>query len=315
MSARSRSRGMAMITALLIVALIATLAATALWQQWRSLQVESAERQRQQSVWLLGGALDWARLVLREDARSGNLDHLAEPWALPLQEARLSSFLASSSDGVSEEDTGLAERVFLSGQISDLQARLNVFNLIQGDQASAVDVAAFARLYEVLGLPREALDRLVRQLLLAHRAGSPMIMPQRVSQLTWLGVTPAQLARLEPFIIWLPSRTAVNLNTAGVEVLHASVPGLRLADAQRAVMQRNTQHWKTLDEAGKGLGESGKALSSSSHQLASNFFEVIGRVRLGNTTVLERSVIQRDDTQRILWRERGVLAGHMASLQ
>ena len=315
MSARSRSRGMAMITALLIVALIATLAATALWQQWRSLQVESAERQRQQSVWLLGGALDWARLVLREDARSGNLDHLAEPWALPLQEARLSSFLASSSDGVSEEDTGLAERVFLSGQISDVQARLNVFNLIQGDQASAVDVAAFGRLFELLGLPREALDRLVRQLLLAHRAGSPMIMPQRVSQLTWLGVTPAQLARLEPFIIWLPSRTAVNLNTAGVEVLHASVPGLRLADAQRAVMQRNAQHWKTLEEAEQALGESGKALSSSSHQLASNFFEVIGRVRLGNTTVLERSVIQRDDNQRILWRERGVLAGHMASLQ
>ncbi len=315
MSARSRSRGMAMITALLIVALIATLAATALWQQWRSLQVESAERQRQQSVWLLGGALDWARLVLREDARSGNLDHLAGPWALPLQEARLSSFLASSSDGVSEEDTGLAERVFLSGQISDVQARLNVFNLIQGDQASAVDVAAFGRLFELLGLPREALDRLVRQLLLAHRAGSPMIMPQRVSQLTWLGVTPAQLARLEPFIIWLPSRTAVNLNTAGVEVLHASVPGLRLADAQRAVMQRNTQHWKTLEEAGQALGDSGKALSSSSHQLASNFFEVIGRVRLGSTTVLERSVIQRDDNQRILWRERGVLAGPVRSLQ
>ncbi|NDF65017.1 MAG: general secretion pathway protein GspK, partial [Betaproteobacteria bacterium] len=94
MNALSRSRGMAMITALLIVALIATLAATTLWQQWKSLEVESAERQRQQSQWLLGGALDWARLVLREDARSGNLDHLAEPWALPLQEARLSSFLA-----------------------------------------------------------------------------------------------------------------------------------------------------------------------------------------------------------------------------
>ena len=315
MSTVARSRGMAMITALLIVALIATLAATALWQQWRSLQVESAERQRQQSLWLLGGALDWARLVLREDARSGNVDHLAEPWALPLQEARLSSFLASSSDGVSEEDMGMAERVFLSGQISDLQARMNVFNLIQGDQASAADVAAFDRLFELLGLPREALDRLVRQLLAASRAGSNVILPQRVSQLTWLGLTRAQLARLEPFITWLPNRTAVNLNTAGVEVLHASVPGLRLTDAQRAVMQRNAQHWKTLEEAGQALGDSGKSLSGSAHQLASNFFEVVGRVRLGNTTLMERSVIQRDDNQRIVWRERGVLAGHLASLQ
>lgn len=315
MSALARSRGMAMITALLIVALIASLAATTLWQQWRSLQVESAERQRQQSLWLLGGALDWARLVLREDARSGNVDHLAEPWALPLQEARLSSFLASSSDGVSEEDMGMAERVFLSGQISDLQARMNVFNLILGDQASAADVAAFDRLFELLGLPREALDRLVRQLLAASRAGSRIILPQRVSQLTWLGLTRAQLARLEPFITWLPNRTAVNLNTAGVEVLHASVPGLRLTDAQRAVMQRNAQPWKTLEEAGQALGDSGKSLSGGSHQLASNFFEVVGRVRLGNTTLMERSVIQRDDNQRIVWRERGVLAGHLASLQ
>jgi general secretion pathway protein K len=311
----SRSRGMALITALLIVALIATLAATTLWQQWRSLQVESAERQRQQSLWLLGGALDWARLVLREDARSGTLDHLAEPWALPLQEARLSSFLASSSEGVTDDDVTMAERVFLSGQISDLQARLNVFNLIQGDQASAADVAALGRLFELLGLPREALDRLVRQLLAASRAGSTVVMPQRVSQLTWLGLTPAQLARLEPFITWLPTRTAVNLNTAGVEVLHASVPGLRLTDAQRAVQQRNSQHWHNLEQAGQALGDAGKTLSSSAHQLASNYFEVVGRVRLGSTTLVERSVIQRDDNQRILWRERGVLAGHVPSLQ
>lgn len=311
----SRSRGMALITALLIVALIATLAATTLWQQWRSLQVESAERQRQQSLWLLGGALDWARLVLREDARSGTLDHLAEPWALPLQEARLSSFLASSSEGVTDDDVTMAERVFLSGQISDLQARLNVFNLIQGDQASAADVDALGRLFELLGLPREALDRLVRQLLAASRAGSTVLMPQRVSQLTWLGLNPAQLARLEPFITWLPTRTAVNLNTAGVEVLHASVPGLRLTDAQRAVQQRNSQHWHNLEQAGQALGDAGKTLSSSAHQLASNYFEVIGRVRLGSTTLVERSVIQRDDNQRILWRERGVLAGHVPSLQ
>ena len=315
MSAPTRPRGMAMITALLIVALIATLAATTLWQQWRSMQVESAERQRQQSLWLLGGALDWARLVLREDARSGSLDHLAEPWALPLQEARLSSFLASSSDGVSDEDMGMAERVFLSGQISDLQARLNVFNLIQGEQASTVDVAAFGRLFELLGLPSEALDRLVRQLVAASRADGQRVMPQRVSQLTWLGLTPAQLARLEPFITWLPNRTPLNLNTAGAEVLHASVPGLRLADAQRAVMQRNAQPWKTLEEAGQALGDSGKALAGSSHQLASNFFEVVGRVRLGSTTLVERSVIQRDDNQRILWRERGVLAAQPPSLQ
>ena len=312
---RRPSRGMALITAMLTIALIATLAATALWQQWRGLQVETAERQRQQAQWLLGGALDWARLVLREDARAGNTDHLAEPWAVPLQEARLSSFLASTSDGISDGDMDAAERVFLSGQISDLQSRLNVFNLVQGNQASASDGAAFARLFGLLGLPSESLDRLVQQLVQASRPDNRVPMPQRVSQLTWVGLTPEHLARLEPFITWLPVRTAVNLNTAPVEVLYASVAGLRLTEAQRAVVQRNSQHWRTLEEAGQALGDASKSLTSSAHQLASNYVEVVGRVRLGSTTLTERSVIQRDDNQRVLWRERGVFAAQAASLQ
>ena len=82
----------------------------------------------------------------------------------------------------------------------------------------------------------------------------------------------------------------------------------------------------SLEEASQAMGESGKGLSSATHQVSSNYFEVIGRVRLGSTELIERSVIQRDDNQRIVWRERGVLAmaplmaiprqtSHPASLQ
>ena len=85
-----RQTGAALLMAMLTVTLVASLAATALWQQWRSLQVETAERTRQQSLWVLTGAMDWARMILREDARTGGADHLAEPWAVPLEEARLS---------------------------------------------------------------------------------------------------------------------------------------------------------------------------------------------------------------------------------
>ena len=64
-------RGAALISAMLVVTLVATLASVALWQQWRHVEVESAERHRVQSSWLLNGALDWSRLILREDAVSG----------------------------------------------------------------------------------------------------------------------------------------------------------------------------------------------------------------------------------------------------
>ena len=64
---RHRSRGAALLTAMLTVTLVATFAAAALWQQWRSVEVETAERDRLQAAWVLSGALDWARLILRED--------------------------------------------------------------------------------------------------------------------------------------------------------------------------------------------------------------------------------------------------------
>jgi general secretion pathway protein K len=39
-------------------------------------------------------------------------------------------------------------------------------------------------------------------------------MPQRMDQLAWLGLSPATVAALEPYVTLLPSRTQVNLNTA-----------------------------------------------------------------------------------------------------
>ena len=39
-----RQRGAALLAAMLTVTLVATLAAAALWQQWRSVEVETSER-------------------------------------------------------------------------------------------------------------------------------------------------------------------------------------------------------------------------------------------------------------------------------
>ena len=63
----SRALGAAMLTALFTVSLVAIFASQAFWQQWRSLEVETADRSRLQAGWLLAGVLDWARARLRED--------------------------------------------------------------------------------------------------------------------------------------------------------------------------------------------------------------------------------------------------------
>jgi general secretion pathway protein K len=299
---------------MLTVALVATFAAGALWQQWRAIEVEGAERQRTQARWLLTGALDWARVILREDARAGDAnvptDHLAEPWAVPLQEARLSTFLAALPDGTgnaAEDDERLAQQVLLSGQISDLQARLNVNNLLQGEQLDAKTVIAFERLFDAVGAPPAELSLLTQGLLAAQRqSNNAPLQPQRVGQLSWLGLSPQTLQRLAPYITVLPNRTPINVNTASVQVLHASLPGLSLSDAQRLVQQRERQHWTTVDAFQKALGRSVNL--DSSHSVTTRYFEVVGRLRMPQTTLQERSLVLREGSElKVLWRDSGSL--------
>ncbi len=303
---RHSSRGAALLAAMLMVSLVAMLAAGAAWQQWRTVAVESTERQHAQGQWLLLGALDWARVILREDARSGNpdapTDHLAEPWAIPLQEARLSSFLSANSS-----DDSLAQQVYLSGQISDLQARMNVSNLLQGSQIDLKSLQAFERLFEALNLPTAQLNTLAQGLVAAQQQkdGAPL-MPQRISQLTWLGLTPQTLNTLAPYITVLPNRSPVNLNTAPTVVLYASVAGLSLSDANRLADQRAQNPWPGLDAFQKAAGKPVNV--DGTHSVNSRFFEVVGRLRMPATSLVERSVVQRDQVDvKVLWRESGSL--------
>ena len=68
-----RQTGVAVVTALLLTTLAITIVASLFWQQ--QVQVRSIENQRfqLQKKWVLRGALDWARLILREDVRNSNM--------------------------------------------------------------------------------------------------------------------------------------------------------------------------------------------------------------------------------------------------
>ena len=306
--ARCRQRGAALLAAMLTVTLVATFAATALWQQWRSVEVEAAERTRIQSAWILIGALDWSRLILIEDSRAGGADHLAEPWAVPLEEARLSTFLAADRNVTQIDDAGGGEEAFLSGQIIDLQSRLNLANLVSGDTVNEAALAQFERLFAQLGLPPAELTALVQALRQAQAPGSENtdapLMPQSPSQLAWLGLAPRTLALLAPHITLLPERKPVNLNTAGAEVLMATLRGLDRAGADRIMAVRQMQPFRSVDDVKKLLGDQIE-VSGSEHGVASSYFEVHGRLRMGPTVVQERSLVRRMGLEATtVWRER-----------
>jgi len=302
-------RGAALLAAMLTVTLVATFAASAMWQQWRAVEVETAERGRVQSAWILIGALDWARLILREDGRAGGADHLAEPWAVPLQEARLSTFLAADRNMSQVDDaTTDTTEAFLSGQVTDMQGRLNITSLVQGGQVQPVALRQFTRLFERLGLPPAQLAGLVEALQQAQgTAGgdSTPLLPGRVSQLTWLGLPQATVEALAPHVSLLPGTTHVNLNTASIDVLMATIEGLDAATAQRIVQLRESRHFRSIAEMRDLLGTNVR-FDESAHTVASAYFEVRGRLRLGDVMVDERSLVHRVGMEvTTVWRERG----------
>jgi general secretion pathway protein K len=308
---RIAQAGAALLAAMLTVTLVATFAAASLWQQWRSVEIETAERARVQSAWVLIGALDWARLILREDARAGGADHLAEPWAVPLQEARLSTVLAADRSATIEPE---ADNIFLSGQIIDAQSQLNVTNLVEAGSISAPALRSFGRLFDLLGLPANELQRMAENLRFAsdistdnRSAGQAPLTPQRVEQLAWLGLSLKTVAALEPYVTVLPTREAANINTASAEVIYASVNGISMADARRVVAERDNAPVRNLADAARLLGVQESALADGTLDVRTKYFEVLGRLRLGDVAVEERSLVYRSGMDvRPVRRDRGV---------
>jgi len=303
----SRQRGAALLTALIIVTLVVTLAASMVWQQWRAVQVETAERARMQSSWILQGGLDWARLILREDARSGRPTALTEPWATPLAEARLSSFLAADKNNNAEDD---GPEAFLSGSISDAQARFNLANLVDAaGKLSQPDLEAVERLCQTVGLATDVATRIATGLRDAQAAGSggngnAPLRPRTLAQLAWLGLDAATITALEPYATLLPTRAPVNANTAAREVLAAVIKGLDLATAERLVQLRQRDPFKTLQAVETqipGLGP----LNGQQVSVVSSYFEVRGRLRLDDRVLEQRSLVFRSGLDmQVLQREQ-----------
>lgn len=330
-SGGARQRGAALLIALLTVTLIATFAATALWQQWRMAEIEAAERARVQSAWVLIGALDWSRLILREDGRASGAapaDHLAEPWAVPLEEAKLTTFLAADKNIASDALEGLPE-AFLSGRILDAQAKLNVRNLVKAGQPVPNAVAAFQKLFELLGLPTGQVVTLTNALrraspqataptgaqggstgvtglaVTAGTEGAPLV-PQRVAELVWLGLPASTVAAIEPYVTVLPTETPLNINTASIEALYASVPKLDLACARRLVEQRQRKFFAQVQDAAEAIQQCGIQFVPGEQSVSTSYFEVRGRLRLERTWVEERSLLFRQNAMlTVVWRQRG----------
>lgn len=309
----TRQRGVAVITALLLVTLAVTIVGSLFWQQ--QVQVRSIENQRLQlqKQWILRGALDWTRLILREDKRiSREVDHLGEPWAVPLAETRLDQY-------VEKERANEVPDAALSGGITDANARFNLRNILPKGAAEpkAEEVAAFARLLTNLQL-NPAMAKATAVLMASARpkqqaagaapsatdasAPRPMNIEHVDDLLAVPGFTPEILAKLRDYVIVLPEETQININTAPAEVISAKIDKLTLADATALVSARQR---KVLTNASDLQGVLPPSVDPSSAQVkfGSEFFLINGNVRLNRAGMEMQALMRRasNGNTTVLW--------------
>jgi general secretion pathway protein K len=293
--------GVAIITALLLTTLAVTIVASLFWQQ--QVQVRSMENQRLhlQTKWILRGALDLSRLILRQDAmgRGRNVTTLDAAWATPLEETRLDQYVERERLDTDSFDATL------SGRIIDAQSRYNLASLAKGRVVKPEQVEVYRRLLRNLNLDpslaQATADAMAKSQIStinptasAQSGSEPMELVKLDDVLSIPGYTAQTLARLREFAIVLPMETDVNVNTASPEVL-AAVVDFSVQEAAALVERRKRASYNDVPSFKALLAQDGKALVRDVNvAVRSTYFLAYSKVRLDRAAL---------DAEALIWRQ------------
>lgn len=297
----TRQRGVALVTALLVVS-IATVAAVAMANRQQLDIRRTGSLLHAEQAWAYAlGAEHWATVILRRDRDEGKIDSLAEDWA-------------------TRPPVSFVEGGSILGRLIDLQGRFNVNNLVQNGAVSTENVDYYKRLLRVLTLDERLADPLVdwidtdvnvrfpdgaedeSYLLLAppYRAANRPLAD--ISELRLLkGYTAEVVARLQPHLVALPEQTSINVNTAGAAVLAATAVGLSLSDGEALVAARDQAVYETVNSFTQALGgpPAGVLLSVNSR-----WFLMVSQADIGQGRARLASLIQRTDQALLVVRRQ-----------
>jgi len=298
-----RQKGVAVITALLLTTLSVTIVASLFWQQ--QVQVRSMENQRLhlQTKWILRGALDWARLVLRQDGMdSRTYTSLTAVWNTPLAETRLDQYIER------ERVEGEIFDASLSGRIIDATSRYNLTNLAVGPKIDADHLKVFRRLLVNLKLDPVLAERTAKLVAesapplpkeegstapVVQRTSSPIALTQLEDLLAIQGYTPEIVEKLRQFAIVLPADAqTVNVNTAPAEVIAALMDNFSVSQANALIERRKQAYYRQKsDFTGQLFG--GTPPEDKLYDVKSEYFLVLSRVRLDRAALDAEALVNR----------------------
>ena len=246
---------MAVITALLVVALAASLVVSIVWRELVALRDIENQRLALQTLWLERAAVQWSRATLREQSMQSNVSYVGQAWSIPVRNVRLSDLLPEGT----QQLNGELSRASLSGQIVDAEARFNLADLVSRPgpsrpwQVDASGLRAYRQLLTELSLS-PALANSTASYMLRSMTEHPGdgVWPMQLVSIADLGrvagYDTGAITTLRPYITLLPDYTYVNANTASDLVLAAAIPGLSVEQAHTLTGRRQTAYFVNTGE-------------------------------------------------------------------
>lgn len=291
-----RQRGVALITALAVVALATAIASDLIWRTFLDQRRTEAVLHGAQSRQYLRGVEDWVGHILRRDAEETDFDSLDQPWAQELPPLPV--------------DGGQ-----IAGRLEDAQGRFNLNNLINSDGTVNEEwLAFFERLLMNLELnpelsrgvvdwidadqeplfPGGAEDGVYLGLQPAYRAGNQGI--QTVSELRMInGFQEAEAYEaIAPYVAALPSSldsTPINVNTAPAPILRSLADNMPPDRVQEMIERQQNGGFESNDQVAQAAGVN----IPVPYSVNTNFFLLTARADIGSASATMYSLLFRND--------------------
>ena len=305
MNARRHQRGVALVTAMFVVAIVATLAAFLAVSQQVWLRQAQNLADLAQADGITRGAIELAGIALIEDAKlSNNIDTLAEKWNEPV---------------VLPVEGG-----FVTIQARDAQSRFNLNNLVSGGSGNRVadttERAVFDRLLLELGLDPSLTSALIDWLddnsdvdpgggaedieyasqPTPYRAANRAL--ESIDELKSVkGFTPEVIDKLREHVIALPeSGRPINVNTAKLETI-AAVMGKPTTALQSATSKDAVREFRTKQDFAKLF----PGAQPGNYDVFTKYFIVNVRSTVGRITRSAEALVERSGNDNIIvhWQQ------------
>ena len=302
MSPPAHQRGVALITALLVVAL-ATIAAVALASQVQLHIRRTSNLLDVDQAWeYIKGAEAWGMLILMRDLNKSKTDNLQEVWAQTLPPVDLPGG-------------------YMVGRIEDLQGRFNINSLVVNGVPNAAARERFERLLIRLGIEPELTQAVIDWIDADVEATPPngaeddyyagLDPPYRTANQPFVhsselrlikGFDQARFTRLAPFVAALPARVGLNVNTAPPEVLASLSPNLTVPLAIELAKLRVETPFQQVTELSAHPLLNGMNIDAKGLGVTSEYFLLHIETHIGQGHAQVQSLVERKNQTRVLQR-------------